>query len=412
MATLFGALVGKTTLFLLFTTSGLLSWYLYQLYLFSRWIESPKQHPPPASVGIWDKVERSARQLRERGRKRKRKIGRMLTGFRESTSALPDATVVIDDNGHMEWWNSAAKDMLGLEGKSHMALSLQDVVKDPVFHAFLSAGDYSRPLQMPAPVNESISLEVRIVPYGKGKRLFQARDISRMLQLETVRRDFVANVSHEMRTPLTVIHGYLETISETADEALAKWRPALDQMGQQTGRMQRIVEDLLVLSRLESDQQSQGQEVVDVPLMLESLYAEAATLSNGQHQIELILESRIKLYGNLSELESAFSNIVFNAIRYTPKGGSVKITWRKGEEGACFVVQDTGIGIAAEHLPRLTERFYRVDVGRSRQGGGTGLGLAIVKHVLIRHGGKLEIESDPGRGSTFSCRFPVFRGCD
>lgn len=347
----------------------------------------------------------------ERGRKRKRKMGRMLTGFRESSSALPDATVVIDDLGRMEWWNSAAKTMLGLDRKRHKGRGIHEVLIDPVFHAFLTRGDYSVPLQMPAPVADNISLEVRIVPYGKGKRLFQARDISRVLQLETVRRDFVANVSHEMRTPLTVIHGYLEAISEAGEEGLGHWHNAVEQMSQQTSRMRRIVEDLLVLSRLESDQQAQGQEIVDVPLLLENLLAEAEALSNGQHHITLVIDQPVKLFGNLSELESAFSNVIFNAVRYTPEGGRIEITWGGDDQGANFSVHDTGIGISGEHLPRLTERFYRVDVGRSRQSGGTGLGLAIVKHVLIRHGGHLEVQSEPGIGSTFSCKFPPFRSC-
>ena len=263
---------------------------------------------------------------------------------------------------------------------------------------------------MPSPVDDNINLEMRIVPYGKGKRLLQARDISRLQQLETVRRDFVANVSHEMRTPLTVIHGYLEAMGEYKGGELAAWQQVINQMQQQTNRMQRTVEDLLLLSRLENNEQTTGQETVDVVRLLQDIVSESRDLSRDAHRIELQATRSLRLYGNPNELDSAFSNLVFNAVRYTPAGGSIDLRWWHSEEdGPCFSVSDTGIGIAAQHIPRLTERFYRVDVGRSRRSGGTGLGLAIVKHVLVRHGGHLKIESEPGRGSTFTCCFPPWR---
>jgi two-component system phosphate regulon sensor histidine kinase PhoR len=286
---------------------------------------------------------------------------------------------------------------------------IDQLLSDPIFRSFLATGDFSRPLQMPAPVDDSIMLEVRIVPYGKGNLLLQARDITRLAQLETIRRDFVANVSHEMRTPLTVIHGYLETLADSGDRGLQPWLQIVNQMQQQSSRMQRIVEDLLLLSRLESTHQTERQEIVDVAALLAALKEEAEGLSGEQgHVIVLEVEPDLKIEGSTSELDSAFSNLVFNAVRYTPAGGEIRMRWWLEEEGGpCFSVTDTGIGIQAEHIPRLTERFYRVDVGRSRQSGGTGLGLAIVKHVLIRHDARLEIESEPGKGSTFTCRFPV-----
>ena len=408
---LLGQWTGRILPLLLITVSAYCLWHLLQLYRFNRWLGAPKRYSPPVEIGIWRSVFGAAESLRERGRKRKRKLRRVLNGFQESTSALPDATVVLNDRLEMEWWNKAAKGMLGLERKKDHGRQIDDVISDPIFKRYLERGDYTRPLQVPAPVDDSTSLEVRIVPYGEGKRLLQARDITRLLQLETVRRDFVANVSHEMRTPLTVIHGYLETMGESGSEELAPWDQAIEQMRQQTGRMQRIVEDLLVLSRLESDQQPKGQEVVDVPLLLQSIVTEGLRLSRDKHRITLNVDQPVKLYANLSEVESAFSNLLFNAVRYTPPGGEIALRWWDGEEGACLQVSDNGIGIEAEHLPRLTERFYRVDVGRSRQSGGTGLGLAIVKHVLIRLGGRLTIESEPGEGSSFTCCFPPFRSC-
>jgi len=219
----------------------------------------------------------------------------------------------------------------------------------------------------------------------------------------------VANVSHEMRTPLTVIHGYLESMSESADDGLSSWRHIIEQMRQQTGRMRRIVEDLLLLSRLEGPGQLQGEEMVDVPVLLEVIKGEALSLSKGQHRITANIDESLKLNGCASELESAFSNLVVNAVRYTPAGGSIHLRWWASKRGPCFLVRDTGIGIETEHIPRLAERFYRVDVGRSRQSGGTGLGLAIVKHVLTRHDAHLKIESEPGKGSTFKCCFPSVR---
>jgi len=263
---------------------------------------------------------------------------------------------------------------------------------------------------MPAPVNANISLEVRVVPYGKGKRLLQARDITRLHQLEIVRRDFVANVSHEIRTPLTVVHGYVETMLESSEAFLGPWKRILGQMQVQTLRMQRIVDDLLLLSRLETRRNNEGQGVVGVYPLLRGIVEGARQLSGDSgHQVSLEADERLRLVGNSHELESAFANLVYNAVRYTPAGGEIRIRWWLSGSGPCFSVTDSGIGIAPEHIPRLTERFYRVDVGRSRESGGTGLGLAIVKHVLTRHDGKLVVESEPGNGSVFTCCFPHAR---
>lgn len=384
-----------------------LGWQLAQLFRLNLWLESPKHHKPPVAVGVWRSVLNAVEQLRERGRKRKRKLERMLRGFQESTSALPDATIVLNDRGEAEWWNSVATGMLGFERKKDQGRRIDELISDPVFRSYLAQGDYGRPLKMPAPVNDSVNLEIRIVPYSKGKRLLQARDISRLQQLETVRRDFVANVSHEMRTPLTVIHGYLESMCESKKGSLKDWEHVVDQMRQQTDRMQHIVEDLLLLSRLESNEQTKGQTAVDAPGLLESIRSEAISLSGGGHRIELEADHSIWIYGNGRELESAFSNLVFNAVRYTPEGGRIVLRWWGDEEGAHFQVRDSGPGIESKHIPRLTERFYRVDVGRSRRSGGTGLGLAIVKHVVTCHGGRLKIESELGKGSAFTCCFPA-----
>lgn len=338
--------------------------------------------------------------------KPKKRLLWLLEGFQESTDALPDATVVLDDNGKILWWNAAATEILGLDRKAHKLGPIDAVIHDPVFHRCLDAEDYHQPLQIPAPSGLGITLELRIVPYGRGKRLLQARDITRLQQLETVRRDFVANVSHEMRTPLTVVHGYLEMLVDTEDERLAPWRPIISQMHKQTSRMQRIVEDLLLLARLDASDNPENQERVEILPLLASIREEALELSSDdQHQISLEAQPGLNLTGNNLELHSAFANLVYNAVRYSPPRSLIEMCWRMEKSGPCFSVQDRGIGIERQHLPRLTERFYRVDVGRSRQSGGTGLGLAIVKHVLNRHGGQLLIESEVGQGSTFSCCF-------
>ncbi|MES9905877.1 MAG: phosphate regulon sensor histidine kinase PhoR [Sedimenticola sp.] len=334
-------------------------------------------------------------------------MGKLLRGFLESTGALPDAIVVLDTQGGIEWWNSVAAKVLGLKRKRDTGVAISTLVKDPVFGDYLAEGDYSHPLQIPSPVNSNISLEIRVVPYGKGKRLLQARDITRLNQLEVVRSDFVANVSHEIRTPLTVVHGYLESLQDSPDEALTPWKHIFLQMEYQTKQMQRIVDDLLLLSRLEMGDKRSEETVVVVQALLSTILDGARWLSGEQlHRFTLDIDKKLLLLGQAQELESAFSNLVYNAVRYTPAGGEIIVRWSLVDSTPCFSVTDTGIGIASEHIPRLTERFYRVDVGRSRQSGGTGLGLAIVKHVLSHHGSKLKVKSKPGVGSTFTCCFP------
>ncbi len=402
--------VGHLTLVLWCGFTLYLGWHLYQLVRFTRWLQKGKKHPRPHPLGIWGAVMLRIDELSGRGQKRKRKLNRMLSGFLESTGALPDATVVLNDEGRLDWWNSAASDFIGVDRKQHKGALIDDLIPDPVFLKYLHAGQYNRPLHIPSPVNDSISLEVRIVPYGQGKRLLQARDITRLNQLETVRRDFVANVSHEIRTPLTVVHGYVETMIESREAFLGPWKGILGQIHTQTLRMQRIVEDLLLLSRLETRRTSEREAIVDVAGLIRTIAGNARQLSGEQqHVIEFEADSRLRLVGNFHELESAFANLVFNAVRYTPSNGSIKIRWWLSGSGPCFSVTDTGIGIAAEHIPRLTERFYRVDVGRSRESGGTGLGLAIVKHVLTRHDARLSVTSEPGKGSEFVCHFPHAR---
>jgi two-component system phosphate regulon sensor histidine kinase PhoR len=298
---------------------------------------------------------------------------------------------------------------LGIDPARDVGHAVTHLVRIPEFAAYLQAGDYGHPLEMAAPGSEAI-LSLRAIRYGAGQRLILTRDVTRLHQVERVRREFVANVSHEQRTPLTVIAGFLETLRDEPDAGAAQRYIAM--MAEQAARMQRLVEDLLTLSALESSPAPALEEAIDVAQLMERLAREARVLSGGRHHIEAESEAGLALLGSEKELSSAFGNLVSNAIRYTPEGGTVRLAWHRSEDGAAFVVEDTGIGIAPEHLSRLTERFYRVDRGRSRESGGTGLGLAIVKHALARHGATLEVSSTPGKGSRFSAKFagPRVRG--
>ncbi len=405
MLTALGLLFGNLHLYLLVGGGLYLTWHLYQVYRLSRWLEADKRSKPPFAIGIWKHINSTLSAIRSQGRGRKRKLNKMLNSFLESTGALPDAIVILNSDGRVEWWNGVAAEVLGLN-RSDRGNPLSSAITDPIFNHYLQAEDFRRPLQMPAPVDEAISLEVRVVPYGKGKLLMQARDITRLHQLEVVRRDFVANVSHEIRTPLTVVKGYLETMQDSDDDALVGWRPILGQMQQQTSRIQSIVADLLLISRLETGDAKERQGVVAVAELLRGVVQQAEELSGDQaHRIDLDVDGRLSIVGHGQELESAFSNLIFNAVRYTPAGGQITVRWWLSGSGPHLSVVDTGVGVEAAHIPRLTERFYRVDVGRSREKGGTGLGLAIVKHVLSRHDAHLDIESEPNRGSTFTCCF-------
>ena len=386
-----------------------LLWLQRQLTGLNRWLQEPNKNNKPKPYGVWHSIIEQIETIHDKNRNRKRKLRRMLNGFRESSNALPDATVILNSNGKMEWCNATARNMLGLHPIRDHGTDIQLRLGIESLTRYMEQHDFTQPLQLRSPIDPELYIEVRIVPYGKGKLLLQARDITRLIQLETVRRDFVANVSHEMRTPLTVIHGYLETLSDSRNEdgGLIHWATAIDAMQQQSHRLIGIVEDLLLLSRVESIDSFQGSDQIDIKSLMETLVCDAERLSNGRgHTISMRMDEELPLSGSHSEIVSAFSNLVFNAVRYTPNGGDISICWQTESGYPCFSVEDNGIGIASEHLSRLTERFYRVDVGRSRESGGTGLGLAIVNHVLARHNARLHIDSQVGHGSKFSCYFP------
>jgi len=403
---LIGLLIGQAMLFLFLASLTYIGWHLYHLRQLEQWFSHKKFHPPEAP-GIWGEVFYHFYRLQQRNRKRKRQLGEMLKRFQNSTAAMPDATVVLGPDYEIEWFNKAAAQLLGLQSPRDRGQPITNLIRYPSFHQYLEQGNYEdNTLKFVSPIDAGIMLRVSVIPYADNQRLLLARDITHLHRLEQIRSDFIANVSHELRTPLTVITGLVETMRDSEDCTQSHQRPLL-LLAQQTARMRNIVEDLLLLSRLESEPPTNHSEPVAVAEMLRSIYEEAVALSGDrQHQITLAVEEELIIYGQEGELRSAFSNLVFNAVRYTPTGGAITIRWYRDDQGAHFSVADTGEGIAPEHLPRLTERFYRVDVARSRNQGGTGLGLAIVKHVLNRHRGQLHIESEPSKGSLFRCDFP------
>ena len=389
---------------------GLLLHHLRNLSMLYRWLQHPQSQPLPRGSGAWEYLSSHMLKMLKRQRDTEARLNEALSRFQLAGAALPDAVVILDGADRIEWCNPSAEKYFGLDNNRDRGQQITYILRQPQFVQHLASEHAGDPLvlRMSRPAGEMV-LAVQQVPYGENRKLLLGRDITRWERLETTRRDFVANVSHELRTPLTVVGGFLETLADmdVPDPEMSK--RAIGLMRQQTIRMTRLVEDLLTLSRLESTQSPSREEDVNVPEMLRAILQEALALSAGQHQISLVVESGDCVKGNTEELRSAFSNLVSNAVRYTPAGGEIEISWRLRDPNPVFAVKDNGIGIEPQHIDRLTERFYRVDRSRSRETGGTGLGLAIVKHVVNRHQGLLEIQSAPGEGSTFSVLFPATR---
>ena len=336
--------------------------------------------------------------------------GLFLGEFREGADALPDGAVVFQDDHSIVWCNRQAQLLLGLRWPADKSQRLDNLIRHPDFAAYLHQRDFEHTLELSAPLNEHLLLEFRIIPYGIEQYLLVARDITRLHQLEQMRRDFVANVSHELKTPLTVLQGYLEILAESEEMQQPRWHKANQVMQQQTRRMESMLEQLLTLSRIEYAGDVEGSRPVDMSAMIDGLSHDAGVLSaNRELSVSFEVEPSVFVYGDEGQLHSACINLLSNAIRYTPDGGHIRVVWRPVELGVEFSVTDDGEGIAAEHLLRLTERFYRVDKSRSSQTGGTGLGLAIVKHVLTNHQTQLNIDSTPRKGSCFSFVIPQAR---
>jgi len=406
-AVLAGIPLDHPGLFVIVVLGIYLGWHLRNLHRLYEWLRDGHRFHPPEASGIWGEVFHLLYRLQLRNRKRKRRLTGLIKRFQEATAAMPDATVILDADGSIEWFNGAAQQLLGLHPGKDVGQRIVNLIRHPEFNRFLAMGAINEPMRMPAPVDDTLVLNVRVVPYGNEQRLLIARDVSQQQRLEQMRRDFVANVSHELRTPLTVISGFLETLLDEAEAYPGHLSRSMELMQQQTSRMQHIVEDLLLLSRLETDRTRPPNQAVSVGAVLSMIEEGVEPLAEQKNQtLHFRVDQGLRIYGAEKELYSAFSNLVTNAVRYTPEGGEIHVSWYQDDRGAHLEVKDTGVGIAPEHIPRLTERFYRVDVGRSRESGGTGLGLAIVKHVVSRHDGNLRISSVQNRGSTFSIDFP------
>ena len=372
-----------------------------------NWIRDGKTHEPHEPPGVFEEITLEIDYLRERHKKRKKKLAAYLKQFQQATRALPDATVVLDEHGAVQWANEAAARYLGIRWPDDLGQRITNLIRLPKLRDFVRDHTASTALEIPSPTIPNRFLSVLLAPYGATQWLFVARDVTQLHRANQIRSDFVANVSHELRTPITVFRGYLETLQDQRNLAPPAWLPVLDQLHAHANRMQTLVEELLLLSRLEQDDQVPNPAPVLVSELLSNLVKQARALSGSrEHLFALEADPVLQVTGSESELVSAFSNLIFNAVNYTPAKGLIQIRWYADARGAHFEVQDNGIGIGEEHLERITERFYRVDSSRARGPGGTGLGLAIVKHVLLRHGATLDIRTKLGEGSTFRCDFP------
>ena len=381
-----------------------LAWNLWQLRALHFWLQHRSVADPPDAMGLWGEVVAQVVRLHRRKRFHKERLTRLFRELRRSTAAMPDGVVMLDPQGEIVWFNRKAGELLDLSRRADLGLRIDNLVRHPDFVRYLRGSQHSLPLivRIDTPTERHIAFQ--LISYGEDQRLLMLREVTREVRLEQMRKDFVANASHELRSPLTVVAGYLENFS--VDPQLVELSEPIAEMRRQTDRMTRIIEDLLELSRFEANDAPIKGMPIDVAAMAALLRKDVLARPSHPRQVEVSIESSASLIGDEAMVQSAFSNLVDNAAKYTPPEGSVQIRWWTDEAGGHFSVRDTGPGIPAEHLPRLTERFYRVDPGRSRDTGGSGLGLAIVKHALHRHGGRLEIDSAEGRGSTFTCHFP------
>ena len=386
----------------LLVTIGLLIVQLNYLDKLGEWLDDPQSGRLPDGWGAWTGIFARLYRLRLDDERSQDELAEWLARFRQAMQLLPEGVAIIDDVLFLEWCNPATERHLGLTLEHDKGRRVTNLVRHPEFIDYIILGRYEQPLTLSI---RGRKLVVQIIPFENRRQILVTHDATETERIEAMRRDFIANASHELRTPLTVIVGFLEIAM--ADPGLdERTRTAhLTLMTEQAERMQRLIEDMLTLSRLESDEYPLKRERVDVAWLVEGIANDARALSGGRHLVEVNVDGP-DIMGSPDELRSAFGNLASNAVRYTPAGGTIRLTWQRGPNDLRFEVCDTGIGIDEQHISRLTERFYRVDKSRSRETQGTGLGLAIVKHVLLRHGGRLIISSVPGQGSTFTACLP------
>ncbi len=413
MCLVLGALTRHPFLFTALGLGAYIALQLRRLRQLHQWLLSDRRGEVPDLAGPWGDVFHEVRKLVRQSARRADELTDALTRFQSAAAAMPDAVIFLSEHEEIEWANPSAATLLGVDYPRDRGMRLVNLLRDPEFTRYLQQADFADPLELDSPANPQFAVSLQIVPFSARLKLILARDITRLQRLEQMRRTFVANVSHELRTPVTVLSGYIETLRGIDRLEPGELKKHLATMHEQAVRMQRLVDDLLMLSRLETAPPRLKEEVVNVPALLAGLKEQAEVLSGeARHRITLDTEPNLNLLGSREELHSAFMNLINNAVRYTPRLGAIRLRWFADGEGAGFAVTDTGEGIAPEHIPHLTERFYRVDTARSRASGGTGLGLSIVKHVLLRHNAQLHVDSELGRGSTFTCRFPPDRVVD
>jgi len=408
-AALFGLWIGQVWLVLFLATSVVLGWQLYQQGRLIVWLQKGAKEEPPDAQGIWGMVFDHLYGVQRNHRKKVRHYRNVISRVQRSTEALRDGVILLDRDGAIQWWNQSARELLKLRPQDEGQL-LVNLLREPAFLKFYNKREVRENIQLENPAFPDRYIDISMTIYGKGERLLLMRDTTRIKQLEQMRQDFVANASHELKTPLTVLKGYLESILDFGEDLPPAFQKALGNMNSQTQRMENLVNDLLVLTRLEAEVQHSVRQRVHVAELLESIAQDARDLSQDRdHKIEVRIDSDAALQGDPKELRSAVSNLVYNAVNYSPDGSHIQLQWAESAAGGFISVRDDGIGIDSRHIPRLTERFYRVDPSRSSERGGTGLGLAIVKHILQHHQGHLDVSSTPGKGSVFTCCFPSDR---
>ena len=388
--------------------AGHLMWQLANLFRLDYWVRHRSFADPPEFGGVWGDVVTQVVRLHRRKRYHKQRFVKLVRQIQRSTAALPDGVVILNAQREISWFNTTGGRLLNLRGSADYGLRIDNLLRQPAFARYLDSGEFENVVVLQPDAGLDCYLSLQLVPYGEGQQLLLVRDVSRQMRLENMRKDFVANASHELRSPLSVIAGYLETLYH--DAALHEdLQGPVGEMRRQASRMTSIIQDLLALSKLEESEEIVGGDYVDVAALLAVLKKDVLARPTHPREVRVKIDSSAALRGDEPEIHSAFSNLVDNAAKYTPMEGTLEMRWWVDEDGGHFSVTDTGIGIPLEHIPRLTERFYRVDAGRSRATGGSGLGLAIVKHVLQRHGATLDIDSTLGAGSTFTCHFPPQR---
>jgi len=406
ISALVGYLVGHTLLFMLITAIIMLAYQYYHRLLLTQWMWNSKSLSLPHAEGSWGRIFDGFDRIIKSYRKKQKGLTYKVRRFRDGAEALPDAGIVLGRDLTIQWSNKKAYRMLGIRWPGDSGQRIDNLLRDPHFAEFVQSGNFEEPCVLSSPLNAEVQLELRFMDYGKEEILLLARDISRIHRIEEMRRDFVANVSHELKTPLTVVRGYVEMVQATEHALDPHWQQAFGVIETQVTRMDRLVEQLLVLSRVELSKEEEHVKTLNMPDILSTLVKDAGWLNQEkQHHIDVNIDHRIGIIGIDTEIKSACANLISNAIAYTPEQGKIEVKWQRNGDKAIFTVKDNGPGIKPEDINRLTERFYRVDKSRSRNTGGSGLGLAIVKHVLHHHNAELVITSQWQQGSEFSIIF-------